>query len=73
MKILHWIKNFGRVLVLLPVCLFLGVSVNAADLSFEVIADVKGAKVTVSENLTAIFSKGKTGDQKPNAPLGADL
>ena len=48
-------------------------NVQIIDEAFEVIADVKGAKVTVSENLTAIFSKGKTGDQKPNAPLGADL
>ena len=42
MKILYWIKSLGRVLVLLPVCLFLGVSVNAADLSFEVIAEGDG-------------------------------
>ena len=42
MKIFHWIKSFGRVLFLLPVCLFLGVSVNAADLSFEVIAEGDG-------------------------------
>jgi rhodanese-related sulfurtransferase len=42
MKILHWIKNLGRVLVFLPLCLFLGVSVNAADLSFEVIAEGDG-------------------------------
>ena len=44
MKILHWIKSLGRVLFLLPVCLFLGVSVNAADLSFEVIAEGDGEK-----------------------------
>jgi len=42
MKILHWIKGLGRVLAFLPVCLFLGVSVNAADLSFEVIAEGDG-------------------------------
>ena len=42
MKILHWIKSFGRVFAFLPVCLFLGVSVNAADLSFEVIAEGDG-------------------------------
>ena len=42
MKILHWIKSLGRFLLLLPVCLFLGVSVNAADLSFEVIAEGDG-------------------------------
>ena len=42
MKILNWIKNLGRVLVFLPVWLFLGVSVNAADLSFEVIAEGDG-------------------------------
>ena len=42
MKILHWIKSLGRVLFLLPVCLFLEVSVNAADLSFEVIAEGDG-------------------------------
>ena len=44
MKILHWIKSLGRVLFLLPVCLFLEVSVNAADLSFEVIAEGDGEK-----------------------------
>jgi rhodanese-related sulfurtransferase len=44
MKILHWTKSLGRVLFLLPVCLFLGVSVNAADLSFEVIAEGDGEK-----------------------------
>ena len=44
MKILHWIKSLGRVLFLLPVCLFLGVSVNAANLSFEVIAEGDGEK-----------------------------
>jgi hypothetical protein len=42
MKILYWIKSLGRVLAFLPVCLFLGVSVNAADLSFEVIAKGDG-------------------------------
>ena len=42
MKILHWIKSLGRVLVFLPVCLYLGVSVNAADLSFEVISEGDG-------------------------------
>ena len=42
MKILHLIKGLGRALVFLPVCLFLGVSVNAADLSFEVIAEGDG-------------------------------
>ena len=42
MKILKWVKTLGRVLVFLPVCLFLGVSVNAADLSFEVIAEGDG-------------------------------
>src|SRR5210317_1473722 len=42
MKTLHWIKSLGRVLAFLPVCLFLGVSVNAADLSFEVIAEGDG-------------------------------
>ena len=42
MKILHWIKSLGRALAFLPVCLFLGVSVNAADLSFEVIAEGGG-------------------------------
>jgi len=42
MKILHWIKSLGRFLTFLPVFLFLGVSVNAADLSFEVIAEGDG-------------------------------
>ena len=42
MKILHWIKSLRRLLFLLPVFLFLGVSVNAADLSFEVIAEGDG-------------------------------
>ncbi len=42
MKIFHWIKSLGRVLAFLPVSLFLGVSVNAADLSFEVIAEGDG-------------------------------
>ena len=42
MKIPNWIRSLGRVLVFLPVCLFLGVSVNAADLSFEVIAEGDG-------------------------------
>ena len=42
MKILHWIKSLGRAIAFLPVCLFLGVSVNAADLSFEVIAEGDG-------------------------------
>ena len=42
MKILHWIKSLGRALAFLLVCLFLGVSVNAADLSFEVIAEGDG-------------------------------
>ena len=42
MKILHRAKSFGRVLAFLPVCLFLGVSVEAADLSFTVIAEGAG-------------------------------
>ena len=42
MKVLRWIKSSGRALAFLPVCLFLGVSVNAADLSFEVIAEGGG-------------------------------
>ena len=42
MKILNWIKTLGRALVFFPVCLFLGVSVSAADLSFEVIAEGDG-------------------------------
>jgi rhodanese-related sulfurtransferase len=42
MKILHWIKSLGRFLTVLPVFLFLGVNVNAADLSFEVIAEGDG-------------------------------
>ena len=42
MKTLHWIKSLGRVIAFLPVCLFLGVSVNAADISFEVIAEGDG-------------------------------
>ena len=42
MKILHWIKSLGCFLTFLPVFLFLGVSVNAADLSFEVIAEGDG-------------------------------
>ena len=41
-KILHWIKSLGRAIAFLPVCLFVGVSVNAADLSFEVIAEGDG-------------------------------
>ena len=46
MKIFHWIKSLGRFLAFLPVCLFLGVNVNAADLSFEVIAEGGGAIAT---------------------------
>lgn len=42
MKIFHWIKSLGRAIAFLPVCLFVGVSVNAADLSFEVIAEGDG-------------------------------
>ena len=42
MRTFRWIKSLGRVLAFLPVCLFLGVSVNAADLSFEVIAEGDG-------------------------------
>ena len=42
MKILNWTKSLGRVIAFLPVYLFLGVSVNAADLSFEVIAEGDG-------------------------------
>ena len=42
MNILHWIKSLGRFLTFLPVFLFLGVSVNAADLSFEVMAEGDG-------------------------------
>ena len=42
MKILHRAKSFGHVLAFLQVCLFLGVSVEAADLSFKVIAEGAG-------------------------------
>ena len=42
MNFFHWIKSFGRFLTFLPMCLFLGVNVNAADLSFEVIAEGDG-------------------------------
>ena len=42
MKILHWIKSFGRVFVFLPVFLFLGVNVGAADLSYDIIAEGDG-------------------------------
>ena len=42
MKIFNWIKNIGRLLAFLPVCLFLGVSVNAADLLLKVIAEGDG-------------------------------
>ena len=44
MKIFNCIKSLRRFLAFLPVCLFLGVSVNAADLSFEVIAEGDGEK-----------------------------
>ena len=42
MKILHRAKSFGHVLASLSVCLFLGVSLEAADLSFKVIAEGAG-------------------------------
>ena len=42
MKALHWIKSLGQVLAFLSVFLFLGVSVKAADLSFEIIVDGDG-------------------------------
>lgn len=42
MKTLFWIKSFGRILAFLPVFLFLGVNVDAADLSFEIIAEGDG-------------------------------
>ena len=42
MKILHMAKSFGHVLASLSVCLFLGVGVEAADLSFKVIAEGAG-------------------------------
>ena len=42
MKILHMAKSFGRVLASLSVCLFLGVGLEAADLSFKVIAEGAG-------------------------------
>ena len=42
MKVLHRAKSFGHVLAFLQVCLFLGVSVEAADLSFKVIAEGAG-------------------------------
>ena len=42
MKTLHWIKSFVRVLAFLPVFLFLGFNVDAANLSFEVIAEGDG-------------------------------
>ena len=42
MKTLHWIKSLGRVLAFLPVFLFLGVGVNAADSLFEVIVEGDG-------------------------------
>jgi rhodanese-related sulfurtransferase len=42
MKILHWIRSLGRFLAFLTVFLFLEVSVNAANLSFEVIAEGGG-------------------------------
>ena len=44
MKIFHWIKSLGRATAFLLVSLFVGVSVNAADLSFEVIAEGDGEK-----------------------------
>ena len=42
MKILHMAKSFGHVLASLSVCLFLGVGLEAADLSFKVIAEGAG-------------------------------
>lgn len=42
MKTLQWIKSFGRALAFLPILLFLGVNVGAANLSFEVIAEGNG-------------------------------
>ena len=44
MKTLNWIKSFVRVLAFLPVFLFLGFNVDAANLSFEVIAEGDGEK-----------------------------
>ena len=44
MKTLHWIKSFVRALAFLPVFLFLGFNVDAANLSFEVIAEGDGEK-----------------------------
>jgi rhodanese-related sulfurtransferase len=41
-KILHWIKTRGLLSAVLSVFLFLGVSVNAANLSYEVTADGDG-------------------------------
>jgi hypothetical protein len=61
MKILHWIKSLGRVLAFLPVCLFLGVSVNAADLSFEVIAEGDGE--TAQERDAGISALSRTPDR----------
>ena len=56
MKIFHWIKSLGRAIAFLPVCLFVGVSVNAADLSFEVIAEGDGETAQNGMQVSVILS-----------------
>jgi rhodanese-related sulfurtransferase len=61
MKILHRAKSFGHALAFLPVCLFLGVSVEAADLSFKVIA--KGAGETAQSGMqVSVHYQGRLTD-----------
>ena len=61
MKILYWIKSLGQVIAFLPLFLSLGVSVNATDLSFEVIAEGDG-KIAKNGMQVSVHYQGRLTD-----------